>query len=271
MKISVTPEELAAGRGYEALFVPALFSAWPSHILNSVDIQTGAHVLDVACGTGVLSRHALAHVGPEGQVVAVDPAPGMLAAAQELESRIDWRLGRAEDLPVDANAFDAVLSQFGLMFFEDKVKALEEMHRALKPGGYLSLALWHFVDQNPIYGDIAALLDEQVSSAAGHAVRLPFCLGEPDAVADLVSQAGLHDIRFETKTNEARFPSTRTMVEAELRGWLPLFGINLSEDKIEKVLSEAEARLAPYEANTGEALFPTTAYIMTARKSERPL
>lgn len=266
MDISVTQEELEAGRGYEALFVPALFAPWTNHLIEGAEVEQGTHVLDIACGTGVLARQALARSGQSGRVVGIDPAPGMIAAAKEVDSNIEWILGSAEALPFDADTFDCIVSQFGMMFFTDRTRAAGEMYRVTKPGGRLALAIWNSVDQNPAYKDIAAVLDEQVGTAAGDAVRVPFCLGNPKQVADVLSQAGFDGIAFETKVEQASFPSSRTMVEVELRGWLPLFGIHLSEEKIADVLIRSDTKLAKYATPSGEAAFPTSAYIMTAHK-----
>ncbi|WP_108879596.1 methyltransferase domain-containing protein [Anderseniella sp. Alg231-50] len=266
MDNSATQGELEAGRGYEALFVPALFAPWTGHVLDGAGVQDNDHVLDVACGSGVLARDALARSGQSGRVVGIDPAPGMIAAARETEPGIEWVLGSAEALPFDSGSFDCTVSQFGMMFFQDRSKAADEMYRVTKPGGKLATAIWNSIDQNPAYRDIVAVLDEHVSTAAGDAVRVPFCLGNANEVADILSQAGFGDVGFETKTEQATFPSSRTMVEVELRGWLPLFGINLSEEKIADVLIKSDAKLSKYAAPSGEARFQTSAYIMTARK-----
>jgi ubiquinone/menaquinone biosynthesis C-methylase UbiE len=266
MDISATQEELEAGRGYEALFVPALFAHWADHVAGRAAVDDGAHVLDIACGSGVLARQALARSGPSGRVVGIDLAPGMIAAAKEVEPNVEWVLGSAEALPFDADTFDCVVSQFGMMFFQDRGKAASEMYRVTKPDGTLAIAIWNSIDQNPAYRDIVSVLDEQVSTAAGDAVRVPFCLGNPNEVADILSQAGFDGIAFETKVEQARFPSSRTMVEVELRGWLPLFDINLSEEKIADVLVKSDTTLSKYAIPSGEAVFPTSAYIITAHK-----
>ncbi|MEO1160372.1 MAG: methyltransferase domain-containing protein, partial [Pseudomonadota bacterium] len=103
MEISATQEELEAGRGYEALFVPALFAPWTGHVLDGAGVQDGDHVLDVGCGSGVLARDALARSGQSGRVVGIDPAPGMIAAAREAEPGVEWILANAEALPFDAD------------------------------------------------------------------------------------------------------------------------------------------------------------------------
>lgn len=266
MDSGATQEELEAGRGYEALFVPSVFAPWTRHLIAGAGVEERSHVLDVACGSGVLTRHAHARSGQFGRVVGIDPAPGMLAAAREAEPDIEWYLGSAESLPFDESAFDCVVSQFGMMFFQDRQGASDEMFRVTKPGGRLAVAVWNSIEHNRAYGDIIAVLDEQVSTAAGDALRMPYSLGNPEEVMGIFSQSGFRDIAFDTTTEQARFPSSRTMVEAELRGWLPLFGINLSEEKIADVLVQSDSKLSKYAAPSGEAVFPTSAHIVTARK-----
>ena len=266
MDQDVSEELVDAGRGYESLFVPALFQAWTKHLVDGAKIQEGSHVLDVACGTGVLARNALARTGASGRVVGVDPAPGMLAAANEIEPAIDWVLCGAEELDVQDESFDSVVSQFGMMFFNDRQKSAEEMFRALKPGGSLAIAVWRSVEHNPAYADIISVLEAQVGTAAADALRLPFSLGNSDEVTAVLEGAGFAEVTVEAKTETARFPSSRQMVEAELRGWLPLFDILLREDKIKEVLIESDKTLGKYAGPSGEALFPTSANLFTARK-----
>ncbi|MEM8651897.1 MAG: class I SAM-dependent methyltransferase [Pseudomonadota bacterium] len=268
MVSSATDEELKAGRGYETLFVPALFAPWARHVVEACEVGEGSHVLDVACGTGVLTRAAFERTGSSGRVVGLDAAPGMIAAAIEVEANIEWVLGSAEALPFEDGSFGCVISQFGMMFFADRAKAANEMLRVCKPGGRLALAVWHSIDQNPAYKDVVSILEEHVSPEAANAVSIPFCLGDPNALVDLFAQAGFDDVTFETKQEKAQFPSTRTMVEVELRGWLPLFDIHLSEEKISDVMAKSDEKLSKYASSSGAAEFATSAYILTACKPE---
>ena len=127
MEGQVAEELLEAGRGYESLFVPALFEVWTRHLVEGASIGPGSRVLDVACGTGVLARRALEAAGLDGHVVGADPAPGMLAVARDIEPRIDWRLCPAESLAVADGEFNCVISQFGMMFFDDRQASADEM------------------------------------------------------------------------------------------------------------------------------------------------
>ena len=266
MDQDVSEDLIEAGRGYEGLFVPALFQPWTKHLIEGAKIQEGSHVLDIACGTGVLARKALARTGANGRVVGVDLAPGMLAAANEIEPAIDWVLCNAEALDVEDDAFDSVISQFGMMFFTDRQKSVEEMFRVLKPGGTLAIAVWRSVEHNPAYADIITVLKEQVGTAAADALRLPYSLGDSDEVTAVLKKGGFSEIKVEAKSETATFPSSRQMVEAELRGWLPFFDIFLGEDKINEVLIESDKTLGKYTGPSGKAVFPTSAHLFTARK-----
>lgn len=264
MSDEVSAELLAAGRGYEALFVPALFAPWTKPVTTGAGVQTGDAVLDIACGTGVLARHALSVVGPQGRVVGVDPAPGMLAAAAEVEPGFEWIAGSAEDLPLKDAQFDRVVSQFGMMFFSDRAKAIAEMHRVLRPGGTVAVAVWDDVARNPGYEGVIDVLQREVSDEAAHILRMPFSLGDGEKLAEEFRQGPLSDVQLTTRAGTARFANSRVMLEADLRGWLPMFGITLSEEKIGEVLAASDEVLAKYVAPSGEAIFPTSAHIITA-------
>lgn len=266
MDADLNEQALAAGRDYEKLFVPALFAGWPKHLLEVAAIQAGDRVLDVACGTGVLARRALLATGPTGEVVGVDAAPGMLAAAKEIEAGIDWILGGAEVLTLNDGYFDHVFSQFGMMFFTDRLQAAAEMYRVLKPGGRVVIAVWRSIEHNPAYATVVDILQSEVGSAAADALRLPYCLGDADLVRADLEGAGFVDLSCEAVSDTASFTNPRTMVEAELRGWLPLFDILLNEQEIEQVLSVASDELAGFVNGTGAVTFPTSAYVFSAGK-----
>ena len=110
--------------------MPALFAEWTSRVADAAHIEVGTRVLDIACGKGLLARTVAKRVGVSGSVVGVDLNEGMLAVAERNAPQIEWRQGRAEAIPFADDSFNAVVSQFGLMFFEDKVKAFRRCSRA---------------------------------------------------------------------------------------------------------------------------------------------
>ena len=260
--------EVAGARAYEELHVPALFSEWTARVLDAAEVAADARVLDVACGTGVLTRAAAMQVGAPTSVVGVDPNPGMLTVARQLNDEIDWRQGTAEALPCDDSSFDHVVSQFGMMFFVDRSRAIEEMLRVLVPGGRLAIAVWDSLENSPAYSREVELLDRMAGSAAANALRAPFVLGDRGELRALVEDAGALDPKAITPMGRANFPSIRSMVEADLRGWLPVMGVDLEEDLIQAVLAEAERELADFVAPGGRMEFDSPAHIVSARKAQ---
>src|SRR5262245_44178611 len=267
MNASVPQAQIDAARTYEKLFVPALFGPWASIVADVAGIKAGDRVLDVACGTGVLAREAAARTGPTGHVAGLDPHAGMLALARSLAPTIDWREGIAEALPFRDRSFEAVVSQFGLMFFADRAKAIEEMLRVMVPDGRCTVAVGDAVENIPAMATLVALLDRIAGTAAGDALRAPFVLGEWTALPLLFSVAGAMTVDVTTRRSVARFPSVREYVEAELRGWLPVMGIVLPEPTIRLILSEAENVLASYVAPLGGVAFEISAHVVSARKA----
>lgn len=223
-------------------------------------------VLDVACGTGVLAREARSRIGPTGYVVGLDPNPGMLAVAKGLGPAVDWREGSAESIPFSDRSFDAVVSQFGLMFFTDRDQALREMLRVLNPEGRLVVLVWDALDSIPAYAAEVALLERHGSTPAADALRAPFVLGDREHLARMFKDAGANSVTIATHQGIAQFPSIRVMVEADLRGWLPVMGVSLTEDQISRILQEAEDVLNAYVTADGRVTFETQAHLVTATK-----
>ncbi len=258
--------QIEAARVYEALFVTALVGQFAPKVAEAAGLVTGERVLDVACGTGVLARETLKRVGANGSVTGIDAVPGMIAVAQQIEPRVEWRQGKAESLPFSDDSFDVVVSQFGLMFM-DRVQAISEMLRVLTSRGRLAVAVWNSLENIPAYAVGAELFERIGGHEAAHALRAPFVLGDADELRKLFSDAGAYSIDVTTHSGTARFPSIQVMVEADLRGWLPVMGVNLSEQQIRQILDEAEAALASYTTRDGQVRFDVSAHIVTGKKN----
>lgn len=265
MKTPDLSAQIQAAKAYENLHVPALFQQWAPRVLDAARIHPGNRVLDVACGTGVLAREALHRVGASGFVAAIDPDPGMIAVAKELAPAIEFRAATADSLPYPQASFDAVVSQFGLMFFPDRAKALREMLRVLTPDGTIAVAVWDRLENSDAYPEEVGLLERMAGPSAADALRAPFVLGHPEELTRLFESAGFASIHITTLNGTARFPNIRTMVEADLRGWLPIMGVILNEDQIQAILAEAELVLRKYVTANGAVQFDSPAHIITAK------
>lgn len=254
-----------AAQAYDALFVPALFGEWAPRVADAADIASGERVLDLACGTGVLTREVQRRLAPMGSVAGLDANAGMLAVAGERTPAIDWRQGAAESMSFADASFDAVVSQFGLMFM-DTARAVREMLRVLKPGGRLAVAVWDGYETMPAYAAEIDLLQRIAGQEAANALRAPFVLGDRDRLAEVFEGAGASGLVVATHQGVARFPSIHVMIEADLRGWLPVMGVHLDEEVIHQVLDAAEDVLRSYVTEKKQVTFATRAHLVTARK-----
>jgi SAM-dependent methyltransferase len=261
--MDVDPDQRAGARAYDDLFVPALVGAWAPVIADAAGIGPGERVLDVACGTGVAAREAARRTGG-GFVAGVDPNAGMLAVAREHGGPIDYRQASAERLPFADASFDAVLCQFGLMFFADRPAAIAEMRRVVRPGGRLAAAVWGAIEAIPAFAAELALFERAAGPAAAGALRAPFILGDVAGLAALFEAAAVPRPQVSAHVGAARFPSIRTLVEADLRGWLPIMGVHLEEDVIARTLADADAAIGPHVTveQGGGVTFPTSVLIV---------
>ncbi len=177
------------------------------------------------------------------------------------------RQGLADALPYPDGSFDVAAAQFGLMFFEDRPAALRDMLRVLKPGGVLAVAVWDSLENSDGYRESAELLRRLAGDQAAGALEAPFVLGDRDALQVLLETAGAMQVSIDTQRGTARFPGVRTMVEADLRGWLPIMGVQLEEALIETILAQAEETLQQYVTPDGTMVFAAPAHLVTARRA----
>jgi ubiquinone/menaquinone biosynthesis C-methylase UbiE len=194
---------------YQRYFVPAIATPVSADLLRTADLQPGERVLDVACGTGLITLLAADQVGPTGSVTGIDVAPDMIDVAQGAAappgSKIDWQVSDAAHLRLPADSCDVVLCQMGLMFMEDRPAAVAEMRRVLAPGGRLVVntpgriqATFELMEQ--------AIVDH-ISPELGGFVRAVFSMHDPEAVATLLEDAGLTDVSSTTSNATLQLPA----------------------------------------------------------------
>lgn len=219
VEISGTPGEI-----YERHLVPAIFARWAPELVEAAGVQPGQRVLDVACGTGAVTRLLAERVGRTGRVVGLDVNAGMLAVARAaaMTATIEWNEGNATDMPLPNAAFDAVVCQQGLQFFPDKLAALHEMRRVLSPGGRLALAVWRGIEQAPGFRVLQETLARRIGPEK--AALPPFSLGDGQVIRALVSNAGFREVRVRAEVKLTRFPSAEHFVRSIIVGAPTMIG-----------------------------------------------
>jgi SAM-dependent methyltransferase len=177
-------------------------------LVDATDLRPGSHVIDVACGNG---NAALAAARSGAHVLGVDYVPALLengrarAAAEGLD--VEFALGDAEDLPVPAQSFDALLSVFGAMFAPDHQRTADEVLRVTRPGATVGLASW---TPDGFIGQMFRVIGSHVAPPAG--VQSPLLWGTEDHLRDLFG-AAVTDLRPVERTCTFRFPAATDFVE----------------------------------------------------------
>jgi ubiquinone/menaquinone biosynthesis C-methylase UbiE len=240
---------------YERELVSALFAEWPAHVLDAARVATGRRVLDVACGTGVVVRAALAR----GCIaMGVDLNASMLRVAAELAPEAGFIQGSASALPFRTGGFDAAVMQFALMYVPDRSLAISEMRRVVAPGGGVAAVVWAKIELNPGYQALAALFDKLAGEHAA-TFRSPYSFGDSAVLRDLFASAGLKEIDVSTIEGTARFESVAALLRGEIDG-SPLAGRLSSDDPT--LIRQATIALTDLVQSDGHVIFPNPAVIV---------
>lgn len=198
-----------AAAAYEPLWQAQLAPAHEA-LMASAALLPGEHVLDIACGTGLIALRAARAVGPGGQVVGVDLSERMVDAARRLA--VQHRVGNAAFVRMDAErlalptaSIDVALCALGLMYLPHPGHAAREMHRVLRPGGRVVIAVWGARARcgwSPVFPIVEA-------EVASDVCPLFFRLGEPQVLAQLCADSGF-DV-----TDERRIATTLAYADAD--------------------------------------------------------
>lgn len=197
----------SAPQNYERYFVPAIGAPVAQDLVEVAALQPGERVLDVACGTGVVTRLAAERVGSTGRVAGSDVNPGMLAVARASAPRdapITWYETGAEAMPLSDADFDVVLCQMGLQFFSNKPAALREMARVLAPGGRLVLNVPGPTPE--LLSIMADALGRHVAPPLASFVHVVFSLHDEAELRDLLTAAGFSDVEVRAAPKSLSLP-----------------------------------------------------------------
>ena len=213
-----------APENYQRFFVPAIGKPLAEDLLRRAELKAGERVLDVGCGTGVVTRLAAERVGREGAVAGLDLNPGMLAVAKSVSPsalHIEWHEASADAIPLADETFDVVLCQLSLQFVSDRSKALQEMHRVLAPGGRLVVSVPGPADL--LFETLADAMARHVSDQAAGFVHAVFAMHEEAELETLLGNAGFRDIDVQADTRELSLPGARDFLWQYI-GSTPLAG-----------------------------------------------
>jgi len=233
---------------YEQYLGPLLFEPSALELLSFVGPPDVPVVLEIACGTGRLTRHLRYYFPSSTKLVASDISPDMIELARShlKDPSIEFQMADAQQLPFSDNSFDLVVCQYGLMFLPERLKGFKEIFRVLKPGGRLVFSTWDSVDKIPLVG----LIFNQFILPFFQGEDLtrflvPFSMYEPAILSGLLQDAGFTDC----SVVPIQFTSRSVSPEAVVNGFLvkhPLGRQVAAKDPaaVEPMAEEMQRRLA---------------------------
>ena len=209
-------------RLYDAHLVPLIFEPYARDLVDRLAQHRPARILELAAGTGVVTRAMAARLPADASIVATDLNQAMLdqAAAVGTNRPVTWQQADAMRLPFEAGQFDAVVCQFGSMFFPDKGQAFAQVHRVLRPGGVFLFNVWDRLSTNEVAATVTdALASVFPEDPPRFMDRIPHGYCDPPTIArDLAAGGFTAAPRIETVPARGRAPSARIAAIAYCQG-----------------------------------------------------
>jgi SAM-dependent methyltransferase len=234
----------SAAEVYQSLFVPALFGRFSDPIAEAAGIRGTDSVVDIACGTGVLTRAVRALTS--GRVVGIDINPAMVAVASRYGDDIEFIEGDAASLDLADDSFDVAVSQFGLMFLDDPPRGIVEMDRVADRG---LVAVWGPIEQSDGYTRMQDLFGSELGEEAASSLDAPFAMGRDGVLESVFDSTEVADVDFTSIVGSARFDSISQWVTTEVRGWT--LGDSITDSELADLIETANESLSEFQTNDG--------------------
>jgi len=229
---------------YDRHLGPVIFEPYARDLAARIPSST-RRLLEIAAGTGRVTRHLLATLPGDAELVATDLNQPMLDEARRRlpdDPRLRMQVADAQALPFDDAAFDVVTCQFGLMFVPDKPLALREMRRMLRPGGTLLLSTWDVLARNPASRMIHELAFGELPENPPTFMQTPFSMPDPIALRGLVEAAGFATVKVETVAQVGEATSADDLAIGMVRGnplWNQLVERGIDGDTFQRRVAES--------------------------------
>jgi len=210
-----------APRYYDDYLGPLLFEGFAADLAQRLPQRSEGDVLEIACGTGRVTRRLRERLSPSVRLVATDLSTAMLDYARaNIDARgdIEWREADAMRLPFKDNAFAAVVCGFGMMFMPDRLAALKEVRRVLAEGGTLLFSVWDRIEENPHVVANAGVLEGMFPGEPVMSLRFAYDMADASLLRELLFAAGFADVRIETKRMPIAGADPRRIATGQIRG-----------------------------------------------------
>lgn len=206
---------------YNDCIGPIWFDPFAADLVQRLPERPPGDVLEIACGTGLVTRRLRERLSPSLRLVATDLSKTMLDYARaKLDGRkdIEWREADALKLPFEDNKFGAVVCGFGIMFVPDRQAALREARRVLTEGGILLFNVWDSIEENPHALANAGVVEAMFPGDPEMKFRMPYDMNDPGLLRRLLAGARFRETRIETKRFPIAGADPRSIATGQIRG-----------------------------------------------------
>jgi ubiquinone/menaquinone biosynthesis C-methylase UbiE len=255
---------------YDRYLGPILFHGYADDLAARLPVSAGMRVLETACGTGIVTRRLADRIRGHGSLVATDLNEAMIAHGRANvpggPDLVEWRQADATKLPFPDGSFDAVVCQFGLMFFRDKAAGVREAFRVLKPGGRYLFNVWDAIVHNPVVRIAHETTATFFPTDPPTFYKVPFSLHDPEPVQALLAEAGFEEIAWTRLEKTSTSPSSADAATGLIEG-NPILGSIM--DRRPQALGDIKrAVAAAIAAELGDhpVTFPLRALVFSARR-----
>lgn len=203
--MNAAPRPYAGGsipENYERHLVPLLFADFADELAGRVKVPDGAAVLELACGTGVLTRALMTELPADAHLTVTDLAEPMVGMAKALSGQrpeTEFRQADATDLPFDDDSFDLVICQFSLMLLPDPLEGMAEAARVLRPGGEFVFNVWDRLDRNGFSKAVHDAMGELFPEDPPRFLDAPYAYHDLSHIVEDLEEAGFTCIRIEVQ------------------------------------------------------------------------
>ena len=265
---SVTAFAGSVPQNYETYLGPLFFEPYGINLVEHIQNTALDNVLEIACGTGRVTKHLAAKLSPGTSLIATDLNEDMLKIARHIvtSKNVTWQVADAHELPLESDIFDLVVCQYGVMFFQDKPKALREINRVLKRGGTFIFNTWNELQYNALSQMAQRVLEEVYPDDPPRFFEKgPYSLYNQDQIKELLAEAGFGNITIELVSKTGLAATPEDAVTGILDG-TPNFGY-IAERDIPPVVAKEKLKALLTEHYGGKNLqLPMQAFVVKAGK-----
>jgi ubiquinone/menaquinone biosynthesis C-methylase UbiE len=214
---------------YDRYLGPACLEPYAADIVGRLIVPAGAFVLELACGTGIVTRRLRDRLPKGVRLVATDLSEAMISYAVRKfnpEVAVEWRQADAADLPFEDKGFDAVVCQFGLMFVPNKAMAVREAYRVLAPGGTFLFNVWDSMERNDLARVGHAIISAFFEHDPPDFYEIPFGFHDPKTIQSLLADAGFKDVEISLVQLPCASPSALDAAKGLVEGNPVIITIN---------------------------------------------